>query len=42
MAEIGVSQVELVEPREDNARKLPQYIAALSGTFIFIELFKEK
>ncbi|KAG6460778.1 hypothetical protein O3G_MSEX012210 [Manduca sexta] len=32
MAEIGVSQAELVDSRGDNARKLPQYIAALSAT----------
>ncbi|CAH2091486.1 unnamed protein product [Euphydryas editha] len=32
MAEVGVSQAVLVEPKEDNARKLPQYIAALSAT----------
>ncbi|XP_072947178.1 trehalose transporter 1-like protein isoform X2 [Epargyreus clarus] len=32
MADVGVSQAELVEPRGDNARKLPQYIAALSAT----------
>ncbi|KAJ0178513.1 hypothetical protein K1T71_006336 [Dendrolimus kikuchii] len=32
MADIGVSQAELVEPRGDNGRKLPQYIAALSAT----------
>lgn len=31
MAEIGVSRAELVEPREDTARKLPQYIAAIAG-----------
>ncbi|XP_045495405.1 facilitated trehalose transporter Tret1 isoform X4 [Colias croceus] len=32
MAEVGVSQAVLVEPRGDNGRKLPQYIAALSAT----------
>lgn len=32
MAEVGVSQAVLVEPREDTGRKLPQYIAALSAT----------
>ncbi|XP_068618809.1 facilitated trehalose transporter Tret1 isoform X5 [Battus philenor] len=32
MAEIGVSQAALVEPRGDTGRKLPQYIAALTAT----------
>ncbi|XP_039755974.1 facilitated trehalose transporter Tret1 isoform X3 [Pararge aegeria] len=32
MAEVGVSQSQLVEPRDDSGRKLPQYIAALSAT----------
>ncbi|CAG9560942.1 unnamed protein product [Danaus chrysippus] len=32
MAEVGVSQSALVEPREEGGRKLPQYIAALSAT----------
>ncbi|XP_075978584.1 solute carrier family 2 member nebulosa isoform X2 [Anticarsia gemmatalis] len=32
MAEIGVSRAELVEPRGDDGRKLPQYIAALAAT----------
>lgn len=32
MAEVGVSQSALVEPREEGGRKLPQYIAALSGS----------
>ncbi|CAK1550927.1 unnamed protein product [Leptosia nina] len=32
MAEVGVSQAVLVEPRGDTGRKLPQYIAALSAT----------
>ncbi|XP_045766502.1 facilitated trehalose transporter Tret1-2 homolog isoform X2 [Maniola jurtina] len=32
MADVGVSQSVLVEPREDTGRKLPQYIAALSAT----------
>ncbi|XP_026486532.1 facilitated trehalose transporter Tret1-2 homolog isoform X2 [Vanessa tameamea] len=32
MADVGVSQSVLVEPRGDNGRKLPQYIAALSAT----------
>ncbi|XP_073947624.1 solute carrier family 2 member nebulosa isoform X4 [Choristoneura fumiferana] len=32
MANIGVSQDVLVEPRADTGRKLPQYIAALSAT----------
>lgn len=31
MAEIGVSQAALVEPRGNAGRKLPQYIAALAG-----------
>lgn len=31
MGEIGVSQSHLVEARGDTGRKLPQYIAALSG-----------
>lgn len=32
MADMGISQSVLVEPRGDNGRKLPQYIAALSAT----------
>ncbi|XP_035444812.1 facilitated trehalose transporter Tret1 isoform X4 [Spodoptera frugiperda] len=32
MADMGVSQAELVEPRGDNGRKLPQYLAALAAT----------
>ncbi|XP_052750009.1 facilitated trehalose transporter Tret1-2 homolog isoform X2 [Galleria mellonella] len=32
MAEVGVSQTELVGSRGDSGRKLPQYIAALSAT----------
>ncbi|XP_013134551.1 PREDICTED: facilitated trehalose transporter Tret1 isoform X1 [Papilio polytes] len=32
MAEIGVSQAALVEPRGEGGRKLPQYIAALTAT----------
>ncbi|KAI5644141.1 sugar transporter domain-containing protein [Phthorimaea operculella] len=32
MADVGVSQSVLVEPRGDSGRKLPQYIAALSAT----------
>lgn len=32
MGDIGVSQAELVGPRA-NARRLPQYLAALSGEF---------
>ncbi|CAK1586495.1 unnamed protein product [Parnassius mnemosyne] len=32
MADIGVSQAALVEPRGDTGRKLPQYIAALTAT----------
>ncbi|VVC91037.1 facilitated trehalose transporter Tret1-2 homolog isoform X3 [Leptidea sinapis] len=32
MAEVGVSQSVLVEPKGDTGRKLPQYIAALSAT----------
>ncbi|KAJ8716334.1 hypothetical protein PYW08_013619 [Mythimna loreyi] len=32
MADIGVSQAELVEPRGDAGRKLPQYLAALAAT----------
>ncbi|CAH0584046.1 unnamed protein product [Chrysodeixis includens] len=32
MADIGVSQAELVEQRGEGGRKLPQYIAALSAT----------
>lgn len=31
MADMGVSQAELVEQRGEGGRKLPQYIAALSG-----------
>lgn len=33
MAEIGVSQAALVEPRGEGGRKLPQYIAALTGNY---------
>ncbi|XP_026325068.1 facilitated trehalose transporter Tret1 isoform X2 [Hyposmocoma kahamanoa] len=32
MGDIGVSQAELVGPSGDNARRLPQYLAALSAT----------
>ncbi|KAJ8713249.1 hypothetical protein PYW07_013619 [Mythimna separata] len=32
MADMGVSQAELVEPRGDAGRKLPQYLAALAAT----------
>ncbi|XP_021186691.1 facilitated trehalose transporter Tret1-2 homolog isoform X2 [Helicoverpa armigera] len=32
MADMGVSQAELVEPRGDSGRKLPQYLAALAAT----------
>lgn len=32
MAEVGISRAELVENREDNGRKLPQYIAAIAAT----------
>ncbi|CAH0694342.1 unnamed protein product [Spodoptera exigua] len=32
MADMGVSQAELVEPRGNNGRKLPQYLAALAAT----------
>ncbi|XP_037869679.1 facilitated trehalose transporter Tret1 isoform X4 [Bombyx mori] len=32
MANLGVSQTELVGPRGDSGRKLPQYIAALAAT----------
>lgn len=34
MADIGVSSAELVEGSGGNGRKLPQYIAALSGKYL--------
>ena len=35
MADMGVSQAELVEHRGDSGRKLPQYLAALAGIYYF-------